>query len=131
MSNTNPIPLQISPSPIVASPAQAPPLPVPANTIMYSNATSAVPMPYTGYYVTVPSGTYTWNVTTTPTGNTWTLGVDLSGLPAEEAATAKKPKKKRERDGCDCSSCKNFFEFAEPNQKDEESFICYGCRTEW
>lgn len=67
------------------------------------------------------------NISTNTTGGAWTLGgIDLGG---DSQSTPAKPKKKRERDGCDCLRCKNFFEYAEPNQEDEETFICYGCRT--
>jgi hypothetical protein len=32
------------------------------------------------------------------------------------------------RDGCVCKSCKEFMQYAEPNQEDK-SFICYKCRN--
>ena len=31
-------------------------------------------------------------------------------------------------DGCYCEKCNSFNEYAEPNQPDEVSFICFSCR---
>ena len=36
-------------------------------------------------------------------------------------------KKRNSIDGMFCCKCQNFFQFAEPNQKDN-SLICYSCR---
>lgn len=35
---------------------------------------------------------------------------------------------KDDRDGCVCKTCKDFYAFAEPNQEDKKTFICYSCR---
>lgn len=37
-------------------------------------------------------------------------------------------KRRKGLDGLFCRKCQNFYEFAEPNQKDG-SLICYSCRT--
>lgn len=37
-------------------------------------------------------------------------------------------RKERGSDGLLCSNCKQFYDFAEPNQPDG-SLICYACRT--
>lgn len=76
----------------------------------------SVPIPYTGPVVV--------NVGAPPIIGGWNwIGVDYG----KEEKT--KEKKKREKDGCDCATCKQFFPYAEPNQDDKETFICYGCRT--
>lgn len=52
----------------------------------------------------------------------------VSMIPSEPAAPA--PKKKDDRDGCDCKKCKDFYPYAEPNQEDG-TLICYRCRHGW
>lgn len=37
------------------------------------------------------------------------------------------PEKKNKSDGCSCKKCKEFFEYAEPNQEDG-TLICWACR---
>ena len=80
------------------------------------------------------SGGYTFNVhSTTGTstggtiwitvGNGFTFSGDLSG----EVVTSVSDKKKKDRDGCDCKKCKEFYPYAEPNQEDG-TLICYACR---
>lgn len=32
-------------------------------------------------------------------------------------------------DGMTCSKCGTFYDFAEPNQDDEETLICFTCRS--
>lgn len=39
-------------------------------------------------------------------------------------------KKKEVSDGCFCKKCKEFYQYAEPNQ-DDDTLICYGCRMRW
>lgn len=36
--------------------------------------------------------------------------------------------KKDDRDGLDCSTCKDFYQYVEPNQQDG-SYICFKCRN--
>jgi hypothetical protein len=36
----------------------------------------------------------------------------------------------KKEDGCTCKKCKEFYPYAEPNQKDG-SLICFGCRMDW
>jgi len=38
--------------------------------------------------------------------------------------------KKKDSDGCTCKKCKEFFEFAEPNQEDG-TLVCWSCRHGW
>ncbi len=40
------------------------------------------------------------------------------------------PKENDGMDGCFCKKCKEFFQYARPNQKDG-TLICYSCRTPW
>lgn len=47
--------------------------------------------------------------------------IDLA-VPVEE--------KKEKSDGCSCKKCKEFYQYAEPNQ-DDGTLICYGCRMSW
>ena len=37
---------------------------------------------------------------------------------------------KKDSAGCNCKRCREFNEYAEPNQEDG-SFICYACRRVW
>lgn len=46
------------------------------------------------------------------------IGIDLA-VPVDE--------KKKKSDGCSCKKCKEFFEYAEPNQEDG-TLICWACR---
>lgn len=37
---------------------------------------------------------------------------------------------KEKSDGCFCKKCKEYYQYAEPNQEDK-TLICYSCRTSW
>lgn len=37
---------------------------------------------------------------------------------------------KKDKDGCDCKVCKEFYPYAEPNQ-DDGTLVCYSCRMVW
>ena len=76
-----------------------------------------------GWFTVIPSGV-------TITSGTITIGssgqitfddIDLA-VPVEE--------KKENSDGCSCKKCKEFYQYAEPNQ-DDGTLICYGCRMVW
>ena len=54
----------------------------------------------------------------------------LLGSISFDSETSSSIIKQRDRDGCDCIKCKNFYPYAEPNQKDG-TLICFGCRMEW
>lgn len=69
--------------------------------------TVTVPTIYTG-------GTITWNPNIQPC----LPDIDLA-VPVDE--------KKKKSDGCSCKKCKEFFEYAEPNQEDG-TLICWACR---
>lgn len=47
----------------------------------------------------------------------WGPNKDCAGVPAPKKST-----------GCICTRCKEFYEYAEPNQKDG-SFKCFSCRN--
>ena len=38
-------------------------------------------------------------------------------------------KQKSDQDGMICSSCKKFIPYAQPNQPDNKTLICYSCRN--
>jgi hypothetical protein len=76
------------------------------------NGGYVINLPYAAQYITFTSNGLTWT-TSDPT-------------PAEPKKEAKKAKK--DPDGCTCKKCKEFYQFAEPNQEDG-TLICYSCRT--
>lgn len=51
-------------------------------------------------------------------GDNWLSDIDFGFLNEEE----------KKSDGCFCKKCKDFFPYAEPNQKDG-TLICYSCRN--
>jgi hypothetical protein len=51
--------------------------------------------------------------------------INIPDLPAEIVET-----KKKVSDGCTCKKCREFYPYAEPNQKDG-TLVCYGCRMTW
>ncbi len=60
-----------------------------------------------------------WITVNIPSGQQYTIqGIDLA-VPVEE--------KKKKSEGCSCKKCKEFFEYAEPNQEDG-TLICWACR---
>lgn len=34
-----------------------------------------------------------------------------------------------DRDGLNCTKCKEFYPYAEPNQEDKRTLICFACRN--
>jgi hypothetical protein len=62
------------------------------------------------------------------TWQTFTISVPwvggIFGIPPAEPT---KEEKKKDRDGCDCKKCKEFYPYSEPNQEDG-TLICYACR---
>lgn len=73
-------------------------------------STNSSPLWYPVQYIS--SGTLTG---TTPT----VIGIDYAAKPVV-------PKEKN-KDGCTCKKCQEFFPYAESNQSDG-SLICYGCK---
>lgn len=55
------------------------------------------------------------------------INVDLEDLANRMEDFLESRRKRRHPDGMLCQKCKNFYEFAEPNQEDG-SMICYSCR---
>jgi hypothetical protein len=51
------------------------------------------------------------------------IGVDL-GVGDSSTTTSKVVKKS---EGCVCTKCGEFYQYAEPNQEDD-TFKCWGCR---
>lgn len=72
--------------------------------------------------VALPNGTI---VTIPYSSNGWYYNITIPPMPKEEITKAKP---KDGRDGCDCIKCKEFYPFAEPNQKDG-TLICFSCRN--
>lgn len=66
----------------------------------------------------VPNVIYTYPLSTQPVAQ-----------PASPAQ-CKPSEKKKDKDGCECKNCKEFYPYAEPNQ-DDGTLICYGCRMVW
>lgn len=67
-------------------------------------------------------------------GGWFTIGVgggggSLSGGDLTGEYSVPKAKKK-DKDGCDCKKCKEYYPYAEPNQ-DDGTLICYKCRSGW
>lgn len=81
-----------------------------------------------------PIYTFTYPVNTAAAPNTTTIPLngttvwfttvgDLGGF----TLTTEEPKKKEKSSGCSCKKCREFNEYAEPNQ-DDGTFVCYTCR---
>lgn len=66
----------------------------------------------------IPNVVYTWPFTIQPVAQ-----------PASPAQ-CQPSEKKKDKDGCECKKCKEFYQYAEPNQ-DDGTLICYGCRMVW
>jgi hypothetical protein len=92
----------------------------------FGNWISVVPSKQ--YTITIPSGSGTCS-----TGNVIVTGGNdpcpqLSFDDIELAVPVEEKKKKS--DGCSCRKCKEYYQYAEPNQ-DDGTLICYGCRMVW
>lgn len=74
------------------------------------------------YTITIPANTCSSSGTITFTGGQITFDdIDLA-VPVDE--------NKEISDGCFCKKCKEYYQYAEPNQ-DDGTLICYGCRMVW
>lgn len=104
--NSNPVPAQVPP---------------PTQQVPNSNWNGAISIPVTNAPVQGQWITYT--ITGGDLAGSWTV---QAATPAQE----KKAKKKPEEDGCVCKKCKQFYQYAEPNQEDG-TLICYSCRQGW
>jgi hypothetical protein len=69
-----------------------------------------------------------YNIITIP--NNWNTYNPWQPVAAQPAAKCQPSEKKKDKDGCTCKNCKEFYPYAEPNQEDG-TLICYGCRMEW
>jgi hypothetical protein len=76
------------------------------------------------YTITIPSNICSTGGTIIFTGGTGQISFDDIDLavPVDE--------KKDISDGCTCKKCKEYYQYAEPNQEDG-TLICYGCRMVW
>jgi hypothetical protein len=56
-------------------------------------------------------------------------GGNTNNITGTAPATCSKPAtpKEKNKDGCTCKKCQEFFPYAESNQ-DDGSLICYGCK---
>lgn len=97
----------------------------PGNTVVVSSGNSsncAGAGTNNPQWYTVTSNTIWTTGTITITGGQLTFDdIDLA-VPVEE--------KKEKSDGCSCKKCKEYYQYAEPNQ-DDGTLICYGCRMVW
>lgn len=80
----------------------------------------------TGGTITIPANT--WN----PGNGGFTITIGGGGggggtLPPPPADTIVEVKKIKNKDGCSCRKCKEFFPYAEPNQEDG-TLVCWSCR---
>lgn len=73
-----------------------------------------------GQWITVPVTTTSGTIVFTG-GQITFDDIDLA-VPVDE--------KKEISDGCFCKKCKEYYQYAEPNQ-DDGTLICYGCRMVW
>lgn len=74
------------------------------------------------YTITIPSNTCSTGGTIIFSGGQISFDdIDLA-VPVDE--------KKENSDGCTCKKCKEYYQYAEPNQ-DDGTLICYGCRMVW
>jgi hypothetical protein len=76
--------------------------------------TSGSSSPGVGQWYTYDPATQTWTLTSGP-------GSVESTTPVEDIKTDSK-------EGCTCTKCKEFYEFATPNQPDK-TLICWACRN--
>lgn len=91
----------------------------PGNNTIYIGAGGGGGGGASGGTITFVPGQANWITVTIP--NTCapnTIDIDLA-VPVE--------KKKKHSGGISCKKCKEFFEYAEPNQEDG-SLICWACR---
>lgn len=66
-------------------------------------------------------GHFTWVV------QNESINIDLEDLANRMEDFLESRRNRRQPDGMLCQKCKNFYEFAEPNQEDG-SMVCYTCR---
>ena len=79
------------------------------------------------FTITVPSGSGTCS-----TGGQLILQSGTgTGISFDDIDLAVPVNEKEEiSDGCFCKKCKEYYQYAEPNQ-DDGTLICYGCRVRW
>src|SRR6185369_6632012 len=73
------------------------------------------------YTITIPSTCSTSGTIIFSGGKISFDDIDLA-VPVDE--------NKEFSDGCVCKKCKEYYQYAEPNQ-DDGTLICYGCRMVW
>lgn len=100
--------------------------------VLTTNGNWVIPVNTTGAST---GGTITWNPTVP--GQTYTItiggggggggGAQISNPFIDIDLAVPVDEKKKKSDGCSCKKCKEFFEYAEPNQEDG-TLICWACR---
>ena len=106
--NSNPVPAQVPP---------------PTQQVPNNNWNGAISIPVPSANAPVQGQWITYTITGGDLAGSWTV---QTATPAQEKKTKKKP----EEDGCVCKKCKQFYQYAEPNQEDG-TLICYSCRQGW
>lgn len=122
-----------STDPVFLTPEEEEPAPatITSNTISFPTATAgkiifnSLGASTTGKMVITGNGGNGGNWISVPLGN-WGA-FPTASIPVS-TDSSKPTIIKDDRDGCDCKTCKNFFQFAEPNQADG-SMICWSCRN--
>lgn len=80
------------------------------------------------------SGGQTVFIPTFPNGNGWFTivggGGGGGGAGFSNKTIEPTTEKKKDKDGCDCKKCREFYPYAEPNQEDG-TLVCYKCRIGW
>ena len=76
----------------------------------------------TGKALDDTSGFFTWLIRESH------ANIDLMSLVDRLEIFLESRRKRTFQDGMKCQKCKNFYEFAEPNQPDG-SLLCYSCRN--
>lgn len=73
-----------------------------------------------------------YNWVPTPGGQWFTISIGGGGggFGIVSSTPEKAEAKKKNKDGCDCKKCKEYFPYAEPNQ-DDGTLVCYKCRIGW
>ena len=85
-----------------------------------------------GNYIPVNTGNVTVNpggyITWVPTQQSFTITIGGGGGGGACAESEKKSdEKKKDKGGCSCKKCKEYYDYAEPNQEDG-TLICWSCR---
>ena len=82
------------------------------------------------YTITIPSGSG-YGTCSTGGNIVFTSGTGTGQISFDDIDLAVPVDEKKEiSDGCTCKKCKEYYQYAEPNQ-DDGTLICFGCRMVW